>query len=94
MSLITEGKKIAFISNPPTYADFRAIRHFHISHNAPYFPPPPPPKKKNCITFFFLFSFLLGITAVPRDIENNACKKFGGGGANKLPDSRLHLPSF
>ena len=49
MSLITEKKKNAFISNPPTYADFRAIRHFHISHNAPYFPtppPPPPPKKK------------------------------------------------
>ena len=26
------------------------------------------------------FSFLLGITAVPREIENNAYAKFGGGG--------------
>ena len=26
------------------------------------------------------FSFLLGIAAVPREIENNAYVKFGGGG--------------
>ena len=34
----------------------------------------------------FVFSFLLGITAVPREIENNAYAKFGGvgGGANKV----------
>ena len=32
------------------------------------------------------FSFLLGITAVPREIENNAYAEFGagGGGANKV----------
>ena len=30
----------------------------------------------------FVFSFLLGITAVPREIENNAYAKFGG--ANKV----------
>ena len=41
------------------------LRHLHISHNAPYLPPPlPPPPKKN---FHILcFSFLLGITAVPK----------------------------
>ena len=51
------------------------IRHFHISHNAPYLP------SKFCITFFF--SFLLGqITAVPREIDNNAYAKFCG--ANKV----------
>ena len=33
------------------------IRHFHISHNAPY------------------LSFLLGITALPREIEKNAYAK-------------------
>ena len=41
-----------------------AIRHLHISHKAPYSP------AKIC------FSFLLGITAVPREIENNAYAKF------------------
>ena len=35
---------------------------------------------KFCITFFF--SFLLGITAVPRETENNAYAKFPG--ANKV----------
>ena len=48
------------------------IRHLHISHNAPYLPPPPPPPKKN------VFLFLLVITAVPREIENNAYAKFWG----------------
>ena len=33
---------------------------------------------KFCLTF--VFSFLLGITAVPREIENNAYAKFGGWG--------------
>ena len=76
------------------------VRHFHISHNAPYLPPPPPPPHKFCITFVFYFSwlpppppppqilhnlcflFLLVITAVPREIENNASAKFCG--ANKV----------
>ena len=35
------------------------IRHFHISHNAPYPPPPNPPPKKICITFVFHFSWVL-----------------------------------
>ena len=39
---------------------------------------PPPPQKKKLHNL--LFSFLLGITAVLRDIENNACKKFEGVG--------------
>ena len=52
------------------------IGHFHISHNAPYLPPPPQ------ILQTLRFSFLLGITAVPREIENNAYAKFWG--ANKV----------
>ena len=53
------------------------IRQLQISHNAPYLPPPPPPPhKKICLTVFFCFSILLGITAVPREIENNAYAKF------------------
>ena len=41
------------------------LRHLHISHNAPYLPPPPPPPPKK--NFHILcFSFLLGITAVPK----------------------------
>ena len=46
------------------------IRHLHISHNAPYLPPKI--LHKHC------FSFLLGITAVPREIENNAYARFWG----------------
>ena len=38
----------------------------------------PPPQKK--ILHNLCFSLLLGITAVPREIENNAYAKFGGGG--------------
>ena len=55
------------------------IRHFHISHNAPYLPPPP--QKKNCVTFFF--SFLLGITFVPRAIKNKVYAKC-------LGDNKVH----
>ena len=48
------------------------ICHFHISHNAPYLPPSPQILHNLC------FSFFLGITAVPREIENNAYAKFWG----------------
>ena len=43
------------------------IRHLHISHNALYLPPK--------ILLHLCFSFLLGITAVPREIENKAYAK-------------------
>ena len=46
------------------------IRHLHISHNTPYLPPK--------ISHSLCFSFLLGITAVPREIENNAYARFWG----------------
>ena len=55
------------------------IRHFHISHNAPY-PPPTPPKNLHNLCF----SFLLGIITVPRETENNTYANFffgGGAGA-------------
>ena len=50
------------------------MRHFHISYNAPYLPPK--------IVHNLCFSFLLSITAVPREIENNAHAKFWA--ANKV----------
>ena len=51
--------------------DFRAvIRHLHIPHNAPYLPPK--------ILHNFCVSFLLGFTAVLREIENQGCAKFWG----------------
>ena len=59
------------------------IRHFHISHYAPYLrplPPPSPLQKKKLHNL--CFSFLLGITVVPREIESNAYAKFLG--ANKV----------
>ena len=48
----------------------RSIRLLHISHNAPYLP--------SKVLHNLCFSFLLGITAVPREIENNAYAKFWG----------------
>ena len=56
------------------------ICHLHIFHyhNAPYLrppsPPPPPPKKMHNLCFLFL----LGITAIPREIENKVYAKFWG----------------
>ena len=49
------------------------VRHFHIDHNAPC---PPPPKKKKL--YNYCFQFLLGITVIPREIEDNGCVKFWG----------------
>ena len=46
----------------------QTIRHYHISHNAPYLPLQ--------ILHNLCFSFLLGITAVPREIKSNAYAKF------------------
>ena len=65
MSQIT----ILLLHGRPVAQSNGKIRHFHISHNAPYPPPPPPQKKKNWINF--CFSFLLGITTVPKETENN-----------------------
>ena len=48
----------------------RSIRLLHISHNAPYLP--------SKVLHNLRFSFLPGITAVPREIENNAYAKFWG----------------
>ena len=59
------------------------LPHFHISsRNAPDLRPPPPPPRPPKILLNLCFSFLLGITAVPREIENKAYAKFGG--ANKV----------
>ena len=53
-------------------------RHLHISHNAPNLSTPPPPP----ILHNLFFPFLLDITAVLRETENNAYAKFWG--ANKV----------
>ena len=58
------------------------ICHLHISHNAPYLSPPPPPKEKKNLQNL-CFSFLLYITTVLREIENNAYEKLGGGGGGR-----------
>ena len=55
-----------------------AISTFLIMHLICTPPPPPPPTPKKKKNFRNLcFSFLLGITGVPREIENNAYAKFG-----------------
>ena len=51
------------------------IRPFQISHNSPYLP------GKNLHNL--CFSFVLGITAVPRETENNAYAKFWGANVKK-----------
>ena len=55
-----------------SFIKFRPIlmRHFHISHHALYL--------LSKILHNLCFSFLLGITAVPTEIENNTYAKFGG----------------
>ena len=45
------------------------MRHFHISHNAPYL------HAKIFIMYYLRFSFT---GSVPREIENNAYAKFWG----------------
>ena len=67
------GKNSASNQNLVVFAYTPLMR---ISQNSPY---PPPLQKKLHNPFF---SFLSGITAVPREIENNACAKFWG--ANKV----------
>ena len=58
------------------------ICHLYTSHNTPYLP--------SKILHNLCFSFLLGITAVPREIENNAYAKFwGGGGGVKVHYGRF-----
>ena len=60
--------------------EMKRIRHLHISHNTPCLPPssprPTPQTKILCNISFFLSP--LGITAFPRETENNACAKFWG----------------
>ena len=57
-------------------------RHLHISHNNLVICP-----LKFCITF--VFSIPLGITAIPREIENNAYAKFWG--ASKVHMGRCQV---
>ena len=61
---------IVVICNLTNFYVTQVLRHLHISHNAPYLPP----KSWHNLCF----SFLLNITAAPREIENNACAKFWG----------------
>ena len=51
------------------------IHCFLIGYNAPC-SPPCPPQKKNLLNH--CFQFLVGITVVPREIENNGYVKFWG----------------
>ena len=60
-----DESKLAFLKKCNT-------RHFQISYNSRYLP--------EKILHNLCFSFLLVITAVPREIENSAHAKFGGGG--------------
>ena len=66
------------------FVQFINIRHLHISHNEPYLPPK--------ILHNLCFSFLLGITAVPREVENNTLG--GGGVANKVHYGRCVIGIF
>ena len=53
-----------------------SIHHFQVDHNAPYLPHPPPPPPQ--ILHHRCFQFLPGITAVPREIEDNGYAQFCG----------------
>ena len=69
---------------PPPPPPPKQQRFFHMSiiNSIPaewpsLLPPPPTTPKKKKIFGNLCFSFLLGITGVPREIENNAYAKFG-----------------
>ena len=51
------------------------IHHFHIDHNAPSLSPK--------ILHNHCSQFLLSITVVPREIQDNGYEKFGGGGGKQ-----------
>ena len=53
------------------------IRHFHISHNAPYLPLPPPPPKKDFASA--LFSICLGTSVITRRNEKQRLWNIWGG---------------
>ena len=67
------------------------IRHLQISHNTPCLPPQ--------FLHNLCFSFLLGITAVPREIQNNVMQIFfwvgggGGGGQARCIVGDLRVPN-
>ena len=66
---------------PTTFLETSCIRHFHISHNAPYLIPPPPHTQilhKHCL------QFLLGRLYYPGEMKNKGFAKFGRGRANKV----------
>ena len=68
----------SFAQAAPTFimhAQSQTIRHLHTTIMYLIYPPPPTPQ----ILHNLCFSFLLGITAVPREIENNAYAKFWEG---------------
>ena len=58
------------------------IRHFHMSHNAPYSPPrPAPQKKKNCISIVFNFSW--NSCNTQEKWKKGLCKIWGWGEGGK-----------
>ena len=66
---------------PTTFLETSCIRHFHISHNAPYLIPPPPHTQilhKHCL------QFLLGRLYYAGEMKNKGYAKFGRGRANKI----------
>ena len=80
--LVSQSHANAFICIDPGHVgenvlyESIVIRHFHIFHNAPYLPPQ--------FLHNFCFTFLVGITAVPRNIGNFFFLGGGAGAANKL----------
>ena len=67
--------------------NLKGVHHFHIDHNAsclrPPPPPPPPPSRqpgKKILHSHCFPSVILGITVVPKEIEDNgyACEPLGG----------------
>ena len=77
--------RFSFI-NSKKWPHLPKIRHLLISHNAPYLSPQ--------ILHNLCFSFLLGITTVPREIENNANSKFWGQIRCIMGDVQVAYTSF
>jgi len=61
----------SYLQVKSTRGRISSICHFHIPHNTPCLPPK--------ILHNLCFPFLLGITVIPRETEDNAYAKFLGG---------------
>ena len=76
------SKSLLLLHGRPVGQPNGKIRHFHISHNAPYSPP------KFCITFVFHFSWVLQPSQ--EKLKTILMQTFFGGGGGGVGGNKVH----